>query len=372
METSPTPSPAPGRGLRIAELAEYLGRQWVGDGDLVVNNVASLEDAGPEDLVFVRSEEWSEALAQSDARAVILREGIEAGARTAIHSPNPALDFARAVACLRPGPGVPSGIDSGASIAEGVRIDPTAAIGVGVTIGAGCVVGAGSTLHPGVTLYPNVTVGEDCLLHAQVVLREDTLLGNRVVLQPGCVIGGDGFGYVPDERGLLHKVPQIGRVVIEDDVEIGAGTTVDRATLTETRIRRGAKIDNLVQIAHNCDIGEDVVIAAQSGISGSTQIGRGAIVMAQVGVAGHLKIGSRAFLGARAGLHKNVEDSGRVFGTPQMEERRWHKAMAALTRLPEALRRLRKLERHLGLRGGSANSSESSASDSGEKPGDTD
>jgi UDP-3-O-[3-hydroxymyristoyl] glucosamine N-acyltransferase len=205
-------------------------------------------------------------------------------------------------------------------------------------------------LHSNATLYPDVEVGADCVIHAGVVLREGTRVGDRVVLEPGVVVGGDGFGYAPDGRGGLVKVPHVGRVVIEDDVEIGANSTVDRATLAETRIRRGARIDNLVQIAHNCDIGENAVVVAQSGLSGSTVVGRGAIVMAQAGSAGHLKIGDGAFVGARAGLHKDVADGGRVWGAPQMEERTWHRAMAALSRLPDVLRRLRAVERALGLR----------------------
>ncbi|MBW2292159.1 MAG: UDP-3-O-(3-hydroxymyristoyl)glucosamine N-acyltransferase, partial [Deltaproteobacteria bacterium] len=162
--------------------------------------------------------------------------------------------------------------------------------------------------------------------------------------------------YVPDATGALHKVPQIGSVVIGNDVEIGANTTIDRAALSQTAIADRVKLDNLIQVAHGCEIGPDVVVAAQSGISGSTRIGRGTIVMAQVGVAGHLEIGSRAFLGARAGLHKDVSDNARVYGIPQMEERRWHRSMAALKRLPELFKRLRAIERKLGLRGDSDSS----------------
>jgi UDP-3-O-[3-hydroxymyristoyl] glucosamine N-acyltransferase len=367
MDTLPTRKRTHEIGLSVAELAEYLGRDWEGDGDRVISNAAALEEAGPGDLVFVRSKRFSLALAESRAGAVILPDDLDPGPIPAIRSPNPALDFARAVARLCPAATLPAGIASGAEISSAAQIDPTAAVGGGVVVGEGCVIGPRSIIHAGSVLYPNVKLGEDCLIHARVVLREDTLVGDRVVIQPGAVIGGDGFGFVPDESGLLHKIPQIGRVVIEDDVEIGANTTVDRATLAETRIRRGAKIDNLVQIAHNCDIGEDVVIAAQSGISGSTHLGRGAIVMAQVGVAGHLKIGPRAFLGARAGLHKDVAEGEQMFGTPQMEGRKWHRAMAALARLPEALQRLRKLERHLGLKGTSAKSSAASPSDSDDR-----
>ena len=224
--------------------------------------------------------------------------------------------------------------------------------------------GARSVVAANATLVADVEIGADCWIHAGAVLREQTQIGDRVVLQPGVVLGADGFGYVPDEQGRPVAMAQRGRVVVEDDVEIGANTTVDRATLDETRIRRGAKIDNLVQIAHNCDIGEHALIVAQTGLSGGTVVGRGAIVMAQVGSAGHLRIGEGAFVGARTGLHRDVPDGGRVFGSPEMEERTWHRVVAALKRLPELLKRVRRLERALeGRAGGEGPSGGDSDSD---------
>jgi len=193
----------------------------------------------------------------------------------------------------------------------------------------------------------DVEIGADCTIHAGVVLREGTRVGGRVVLHPGVVLGADGFGYTGDEEGRLFKVPQVGIVVIEDDVEIGAGTTVDRATLDETRIRRGARIDNLVQIAHNCDVGEGAVIAAQVGLAGSVRVGAGAALMGQVGVADHVEIGAGAFAAARSGIMRDVPPGARVFGQPAVPEKGWHRVTAALPRLPDALRRLRRLERQL-------------------------
>jgi UDP-3-O-[3-hydroxymyristoyl] glucosamine N-acyltransferase len=336
--------------IRLAELAAELGREVTGDGDVQLDGVAPLESAGERDLSFVRSPRLAAAMENTRAGALIVPEGVDPGPRPAIRSPNPVLDFARAVERIRPTPAAPPGPHIRALIAPDAKVDSSASIGAGAVVGARSQVGARTVIHSNATLYEDVEVGADCVIHAGVVLREGTVLGDRVRLQPSVVIGGDGFGYVPDERGALHKVPQIGRVVIEDDVEIGAGTTVDRATLAETRIRRGAKIDNLVQVAHNCEIGEDAVVVAQTGLSGSTVLGRGAIVMAQVGSAGHLKVGDRAFVGARTGLHKDVPEGAHVFGSPQMEERAWHRAMAALARLPQALRRLRVVERKLGLR----------------------
>jgi UDP-3-O-[3-hydroxymyristoyl] glucosamine N-acyltransferase len=339
------------REVRLQDLAETLDLGWVGDGQFPIRGVASLETAGPNDLVHVRDASHMDPFIRSHAGAVILPEGLDRSAKHAIYSRNPLLDFARAVECICPTAVPPPGIDPGAFVAPDADVSATAWIGAGASIGARSRVGAGSAVHPNATLYPDVTIGEDCTIHSGAVVREGSLLGDRVILQPGAVIGGDGFGHVPDETGALHKVPQIGRVVIGNDVEIGANTTIDRASLTQTAIADRVKLDNLIQIAHGCEVGSDVVIAAQSGLSGSTRIGRGTIVMAQVGVAGHLEIGSRAFLGARAGLHKNVGDGARVYGIPQMEERGWHRSMAALKRLPELLKRLRAVERKLGLRG---------------------
>jgi UDP-3-O-[3-hydroxymyristoyl] glucosamine N-acyltransferase len=337
-------------GVALETLAEMLGCEWDGDGALIVNDVAALDRAGPRDIAFVRSPRLTDQLASSRAGAVIIPREMERGDHSAIYSDNPALDFARVVARVRPRPVATPGIDPSASVATSAHVDPSAEIGAGVTIGARSRVGARCLIHARVAIYPDVVIGDDCELHSHVVVREECELGDRVVLQPGVVIGGDGFGYVPDGSGLLCKVPQVGRVILEDDVEIGANSTVDRATLSETRVRRGAKIDNLVQIGHNCDVGEDVLIAAQSGLGGSTEVGKGAFLMAQMGASGHLRIGDRAFVGARTGIHRDIADGARAWGFPQMEERRWHRVVAAMNRLPTALKRLRAIEAKLGIK----------------------
>jgi len=336
--------------VQLAELAAVLGRELEGDPLLLVSGVAALETAGPGDIAFVRSPEYSSLVAKTRAGALILPMDVDPGPRSAIRSPNPALDFARVVERLAPPPRPLPGPHPLAQVAEDAEVDASASLAVGVVVGRGSRVGPRSVIHANVTLYHDVVVGADCILHAGVVLREGTRVGDRVVLQPGVVVGGDGFGHVWDEQGRPRRVRHVGRVVIEDDVEIGANSTVDRATLDETRIRRGAQIDNLVQIAHNCDVGENAIIVAQTGLSGSTRVGAGAMIMAQAGSAGHLRIGERAFVGARAGLHKDVAPGARVWGSPQMEERGWHRAMAALARLPGVMRRLRAVERRLGLR----------------------
>jgi UDP-3-O-[3-hydroxymyristoyl] glucosamine N-acyltransferase len=338
-----------GRPIRLGALAGQLGRALEGDPDFEVRGVASLESAGPGDLVFVRSARHAAAFHESRAGAAIVPPDLDAGGRAVIRSPQPSLDFARAVALVVPAVRPPAGVHPSAVVDASAEVDRSAAIGPLCVVGARSAVGARAVLHARVTLYPDVRVGADCILHAGVVLREGTELGLRVILQPGVVLGGDGFGYQGNERGSLEKVPQVGRVVVEDDVEIGANTTVDRATLDETRIGRGVKIDNLVQVGHNCRIGAGSVVVAQSGLAGSTVLGRNVVMMAQSGTAGQLQVGDGAFVAGRAGVTGDVEPGARVYGFPPMEKGAWHRTMAALARLPAALRRLRAVERRLGI-----------------------
>jgi UDP-3-O-[3-hydroxymyristoyl] glucosamine N-acyltransferase len=336
----------------LGELAAALGRAVEGDPAFRVDAVAPLADAGPADLAFVRSSALGRVLAASRAGALIAPPGIDTGGRPTIRSPRADLDFARAVALLVEREPLEPGVDARAVVAPDARIDPTAHVAALAVIGARASVGPRTRVHPHAVLYADVRVGADCVLHAGCVLREEVEIGDRVVLHPGAVLGADGFGYALDENGRPTKVSQIGRVIVEDDVEIGANATIDRATLGETRVRRNAKIDNLVVVSHNCDIGEDVLVAAQSGLAGSTRVGRGAILMGQSASAGHLEIGAASFLGARAALHKDLPPGSRVWGAPALEERRWHKSIAVFARLPEMMRRLRAIERRLGLRSG--------------------
>ena len=338
------------RPTALGELAARLGRTVEGDATRRVAGVAPLEAAGPEDLAFVRGPRFAAAFERSRAGAVIAPPSVAVHDRPVIRSPRPDLDFARAVALLVDAELPPAGAHPTAVIAPDARVDPSASIGPYVVVGARAVVGARTRLHPHVVVYADVRIGADCVLHAGVVLREETELGDRVVLHPGAAIGADGFGYTFDESGRPAKIPQIGRVVIEDDAEIGALAAVDRATLGVTRIGRNAKIDDLCVVAHNCEVGADVLMVGQSGLSGSTVVGDGAILMGQTGTTGHLRIGARAFLGGRTAVHKDVPAGARLFGAPAMPERAWHRTMAALARLPEALRRLRAVERALGIR----------------------
>ncbi len=338
------------RATSLGALAALLGRAVEGDASAIVRGVASIDAAGPGDLVFVRSPRYTAAFEKSSAGAAIAVPSVDTAGRPTIRSPRPDLDFARAVALLIEREIAPAGVHPQAFVAPDAQVDPSASIGPFAAVGARAVVGARTILHPNVVLYADVRVGADCELHSGVVVREECELGDRVILHPGVSIGADGFGYAFDEAGRPAKIPQVGRVVIEDDVEIGALAAVDRATLGVTRIGKNAKIDDLCIIAHNCDIGPDVIIVGLSGLAGSTVVERGAILMGQTATTGHLRIGERAFLGGRAAVHKDVPAGVHVWGAPAMEQRAWHKSMAALARLPDALRRLRAVERRVGLR----------------------
>ncbi len=334
--------------MRLGEVAARLGdREVEGDADFQVQGVASLEEGGPGDLGFVRSARFGETLERSKIGAVIAPEEVDVGGRPVIRSATPSLDFARAVGVIVPASRPEAGVDASASVAGDARLGEGVSVGPRAVVGARCVVGDRSVIHANATLYPEVVLGADCVIHAGVTLREGTRVGDRVVIQPGAVIGGDGFGFEFDERGRWEKVPQIGNVVIGSDVEIGAGTTVDRARLGSTRIADGVKIDNLVQIGHNCELGENSVVVAQAGLAGGSVLGRGVILLAQAGVANRAHLGDGSFVGGRGGVTADLEPGSRVWGFPALPERRWHRAMTAFARLPELLRRVRALERRV-------------------------
>jgi UDP-3-O-[3-hydroxymyristoyl] glucosamine N-acyltransferase len=330
--------------VKLRELAARLGCAVRGDGEREVRGVAGLDEAGPDELSFLANPRYADKLQATRAGAVVVAPGHDT-ALPSLVADNPYLTFARAVALLRPEARPAAGVhpsaqvDPGAAFGEGVHVGPLAVVGTGVRVGAR------SVIHARVVLYPGVEIGDDCVLHAGVSVREGCRLGSRVVVQNGAVIGSDGFGFARDKDGRYHKFPQVGVVVIEDDVEIGALTAVDRAALGETRIGRGSKLDNLVQIGHSVTIGEDTVLAGQVGVAGSTKIGRRVTLAGQVGVAGHLEIGDGAVATAQTGIPSSVEAGAIVSGYPAIENRAWLKSSAVFAKLPELQRRLRELER---------------------------
>lgn len=324
----------------LQHIAEKLGLRLLGDGSVQVDRVASIESATAHDLVFVEEEKHLAAALQSGAGAVIARDFAltTPSAKPLLISNHPKLAFALAAQLLQEGTQQGSGaihssaaIHASAKLAEGVSVDARAVIGEGAEIGPATHVGAGCAVGAG------VKIGRDCHLHPNVTIYPATTLGDRVIVHAGAVLGSDGFGYVRDAKsGHYEKFPQVGRLVIEDDVEIGANATLDRGALEETRIGRGAKIDNLVHIGHNCQIGEDVVIAAQTGLSGSIVIENGAVLGGQVGIGEHARIGEGVLLGGQAGVlpNKILRGKGLPFwGTPAQPLRQYLKQLATLARL---------------------------------------
>ena len=344
----------------LGELARLVGGDLEGDPSLEIRGFASLESAGPGDLSFVVADRHLAAARRSAASALIAPPGLDLGGRPAIRVPQPYAAVGAVVGVFFPEPALAPGIHPTAHIADSARVSPGATVGAYVAVGEGSVVEDGAVLHSHVSVGPDCQVGEQSILHPHVVLRARVALGRRVVVHPGSVLGADGFGYVFD--GQAHrKIPQVGRVVVEDDVEIGANVTVDRATLGETVIGRGTKIDNLVQIGHNTVIGANSIIVAQTGISGSCRIGRGVVLGGQVGVSDHATVGDGAKVGAQSGVHRNVPAGAAVIGTPAIPAEAGIRVMAALARLPAMLRdvralghRLAALERRLDVEGGPA------------------
>jgi UDP-3-O-[3-hydroxymyristoyl] glucosamine N-acyltransferase len=335
----------------LAELAALVGGELSGDGSLRVDGVAPLEVAGPGKISFFTNKRYRAAFEATRASAVIVSaDETVAGGRTVLRSANAYLAFAQISGLFNPPAPVVAGISPQAAVDPTARVDATAQVGPLVSIGPGAVVGPGTVLHPGVQLGAAVTVGAGCLLYQNVVVRERCVLGDRVILQPGVVIGGDGFGFATDlvgaGQGPRHfKVPQVGTVVIEDDVEIGANACVDRATLGVTRIGRGTKIDNLVQVGHNVVVGPLCIIAAHAGIAGSARMGMGVAVWGQAGVVGHVEIGDRANISAQAGVMRDLAPGERVAGTPAVHERVWARSMAAMERFNDMRHQLIELKR---------------------------
>jgi UDP-3-O-[3-hydroxymyristoyl] glucosamine N-acyltransferase len=338
----------------LAELAALVGGEVSGDGSLLVTGVATLEEAGPGQVSFFTNRKYRAAFEASRAGAVLVGTEIKVPAgRTVLRCSNAYLALAKVSLLFNPPPPVVAGISPQAAVDPTARIDATAQVGPFVSIGPGAVIGARTVLSPGVQLGAGVRIGADCLLHANVVVRERCLIGDRVILQPGCVIGSDGFGFATDlvgvGQGPRHvKVPQAGIVSVEDDVEIGANSCVDRATLGVTRIGRGAKLDNVVQVGHNAVVGPLCIIAAHVGIAGSTRLGMGVAVWGQAGLSGHIDIGDRANISAQSGVMRDLAPGERVAGTPAIPERDWARSHAALERFNDMRHQLLDLKRRVG------------------------
>jgi UDP-3-O-[3-hydroxymyristoyl] glucosamine N-acyltransferase len=333
--------------LKLQDIAERLGCRLEGDGEIEIARVAGLEQAVSGDLTFFTNARYAPALRATRASAVILGDEAPAAPCAMLRTSNPYLAVARAVALFAPDDRPAPGVDPGAAVAAGARLGEGVAIGPFVSIGAGASIGARTVIHPHVCIAPGAQIGDDCLIHSHVAVRERVVLGHRVVVQNGAVIGSDGFGFAQRADGTHEKIPQVGIVVIEDDVEIGANTALDRPAFGETRIQAGAKIDNLVQIAHGVRVGRHALLAAQVGIAGSTTVEDGVVLAGQVGVAGHLTVGRGARATAQTGIPNSVPAGAFVSGYPAIMNRDWLKASAIFRRLPALRRTLGELERRL-------------------------
>jgi len=328
------------------EVAQHVGAQLEGDSEANLTGVASPESAGTQDLIYITSLRHLEPATRSAARCVIAPPGLLLSGKTVLRAANPKLAFARAAAWLVLSPPVAQGIHPTALITPTARLANGVAVGPYAVVEGDVQIGAGSEIGAFCFLGSSAKLGENCRLYPRVTLYSGARLGNGVIVHAGAVIGSDGFGYVHGQ-GKLWKFPQVGTVEIADDVEIGANTTIDRGALDATRIGAGVKIDNLVQVAHNVTIGEHTVIAAQTGISGSTVVGKNVLLGGQVGIADRCHVGDGAMVGAQAGIPtgKTIRAGQTVWGTPARPLNRFKEQYGWLGRLPGLAERLRKLER---------------------------
>jgi UDP-3-O-[3-hydroxymyristoyl] glucosamine N-acyltransferase len=335
--------------VKLSEIARRLDCVLSGDGDVEITGVVGIEKAEAGDLTFVSNPKYAAKARSTKASAVVVSPDFPEITPATLRSTNPYLTFARAIELFYASPEQPQGIDPGARISASAKIGSGAAIGPFVVIEDDVEIGENCTIYPFVHIYRGVRAGDGFKAYAHVSVREYCRIGNNVILQDGAKIGTDGYGYAKKDDGSYYKIVQSGIVVLEDDVEIGANATVDRATIGETRIRRGAKIDNLVQIGHSSDVGEDTLLCSQVGLAGSSKIGRSVILTGQVGVAGHLEIGDRVIATAQTGIPNSVEPDKVISGYPAIDNKLWLKSSAVFKRLPELLKRIEALEKAKGI-----------------------
>ncbi len=333
--------------MRLRDIAARLDCELSGDGEIEITGVAGMEHAGPAELTFLANPKYAHKVKHARAGAILVAEPLRDEQMPYLISRNPYLDFARALELFYQPPRPAPGIHPLAFVAE------TATVGEGASIGPFAVVcerariGRNAVLHPHVTIYEGAHIGDDFLAHSHAVVREYCRIGNRVILQNGVVVGGDGFGFAKRADGTHHKIVQSGVTVIEDDVEVQSLTSVDRATAGETRVKRGAKIDSLVQVGHACVVGEDNIICAQTGLAGSSILERNVLLAGQVGVSGHLTVHQDAIVYAQSGIGGDVAPGARISGSPAFAAADWLRAITAFAKLPELMKSLRELKKRI-------------------------
>lgn len=324
--------------LTLAKLAERLQATLQGDPDVEINGVAGLEDAAPGHLTFVANPKYASLARTTHATAVLVEPSFPALSTATLRTQNPYLAFARAIELFYQPPTYAPGIHPTAVIAPTARIGANAHIGAYVVIGDHVTLGANATILPHVVLYPYVRIGDNLFAHAHSIVREHCQLGDNVILQNGAIIGADGFGFARQADNSWYKILQSGPAILEDDVEIQANACIDRASIGETRIHAGAKIDNLVQVGHGSTVGRNTLLCAQVGLAGSSTIGKNVILAGQVGVAGHCTVGDGAIATAQTGIPSDVEPGKVVSGYPAIDNRQWLRSVALVNRLPEVIR----------------------------------
>lgn len=329
--------------MKFHELAVRLGCSPTGDADLEITGVRGLDQAGPGHLTFLANSKYAPKLKLTQAGAVLASKPVP-GIPTLV-SANPYHDFARALELFYQPPKPSPGIHPSAAIAASARIGEGASIGPFVAIGENVVIGRNAVLHPHVVVYEGAVIGDNFLAHSHAVVREFCQVGNGVILQNHVVVGGDGFGFAKRADGTHHKIVQSGVTVIEDDVEVQSLTSIDRATVGETRVKRGAKIDSLVQVGHACVVGEDNIICAQTGLAGSSILEKDVLLAGQVGISGHLTIHEGAIIYAQSGIGGDVPPKSRMSGSPAFDASEWLRAITAFQKLPEILRNVRELKK---------------------------
>jgi UDP-3-O-[3-hydroxymyristoyl] glucosamine N-acyltransferase len=333
--------------IEVAELARLLHCEFRGKGNTKITGVASLGGAEKGDLVFLSNPKYREQLVKTKASAAIVPAGEKFDRIPVLLSENPQLSFVRAVEYFFSPPLPPPGIHPQAYVSPSAKLGKNVSIGAFAYIGEDVEIGRESIIFPLAAVYSLSKIGRNCLIHSHVSIREGSQIGSRVVIHNGAVIGSEGFGYLPDKEKGPVKIPQKGIVVIEDEVEIGANTTIDRASLGKTVIRRGAKIDNLVQIAHNVEIGPYAILAAQAGIAGSSTIGKNVVIAGQSGVADHVTVGEDAIIAAKTGVGKDIRAGSMVAGIPHLDIRVWRKACASVPHLYEGLKEIKRLKKKI-------------------------
>src|SRR6202142_1725476 len=306
-----------------------------------------MEQAGPNELTFLSNPKYAHKVKHSRAGAILISEAVREGPITSLVSKNPYLDFARTLELFYQPPKPAPGIHKLASVAANAEIGEGASIGPFAVVGERVKLGRNAVLHPHAVIYEGAQIGDDFLAHSHAVVREFCRVGNRVILQNGAVIGGDGFGFAKRRDGTHYKIVQSGVTVIEDDVEVQSLTSVDRATVGETRVKRGAKIDSLVQVGHACVVGEDNIICAQTGLAGSSILEKNVLLAGQVGISGHLTIHDDAVIYAQSGIGGDVKEGAVMSGSPAFDSRDWLRAITAFPKLPDLLKTVRQLEKRL-------------------------